>query len=140
MPKLSGRPFEELQNSTPRKALLLTVYALLLALVYVLLAPYFYKLFFPQYLDSVLYSQIYSLTLLAVSGTVFNETLVAHKKKKELYLYRTIIPVVQIVLFFILLPQYGLMGLIMTHVIIRSSGSILGYYFVMHPFKSVSSS
>jgi O-antigen/teichoic acid export membrane protein len=140
LPKLSERPFEELQKSTPRKALLLTVYAIGLAGLYVLFAPYFYKLFFPQYLDSVLYSQIYSLTLLAVSGTMFNETLLAHKKKKELYLHRTIIPVVQIVLFFILLPLFGLMGLIVTHVIVRSLSGILSYYLVMHPFKSASSS
>ena len=140
LPKISERPFEELQESGPRKALLLTVYALGLALLWVILAPYFYKFFFPQYLDSVFYSQIYSFTLLAVSGTIFNETLIAHKKKKELYMHRTIVPVVQIVLFFILLPLFGLMGLIVTHVIIRSFGGLLGYYFVMRPFKSASSS
>lgn len=140
MPKLSGRPFEELQKSGLRKALLLIVYALGLAGVYALLAPYFYRFFFPQYLDSVFYSQIYSLTLLAISGTMFNETLMAHKKKRELYLHRIIVPVVQIALFLILLPLYGLMGLIITHVIIRSFGGLLGYYFVMHPFKSASSS
>ena len=140
LPKVSGRPFEELQKSAPRKALLLTIYALALAGVYVLLAPYFYKLFFPQYLDSVFYSQVYSLTLLAISGTVFNEALAAHKKKKELYLYRTITPVIQIVLFFILLPKFGLMGLIVTHVIARSFNGLLGYYFVARPFKSTVSS
>src|SRR3990167_7286867 len=117
MPKISQRPFEELQKSGPRKALLLTVYALGLAFLWVIFAPYFYKFFFHQYLDSVFYSQIYSFALLAVSGTIFNETLIAHKKQRELYLHRTIVPVVQIVLFFILLPIYGLMGLIVTHII-----------------------
>ena len=140
MPKLSGRSFEELQKSAPRKALLLTIYALGLAGIYVVLAPYFYKFFFPQYLDSVFYSQIYSLTLLAVSGTMFNETLMAHKKKNEMYLHRTIVPVVQITLFLTLLPMFGLMGLVITHVIIRSLASLLGYYLVMYPFKSASSS
>ncbi len=136
MPKISGRPFEELQESGPRKALLLTVYALGLALLWVIFAPYFYRFFFPQYLDSVFYSQIYSFTLLAVSGTIFNETLQAHKKKKELYLHRTIIPVVQIGLFFILLPSFGLMGLIITHVFMRSFASLLSYYFVKHPIEN----
>mgnify|MGYP001598575244 CR=1 FL=1 len=140
MPKMSGRSFEELQKSGPRKALLLTLYALVLAGLWVVLAPYFYKFFFPQYLDSVFYSQIYALTLLAISGTIFNETMIAHKKKRELYLYRTIIPIIQIALFFILLPLYGLMGLVITHVFIRSFNAVLGYYFVIHPFKSASSS
>ncbi|MDO8729002.1 MAG: oligosaccharide flippase family protein [bacterium] len=135
-PKLNARPFEELQKSGPRKALLLTIYALGLALLWVITAPYFYKFLFPQYIDSVFYSQVYSLTLLAVSGTIFNETLVAHKKKKELYLHRTIIPVVKIVLFLILLPLFGLMGLIVTHIIIRSFSAVLGYYFVSHPIRN----
>jgi len=85
----------------------------------------------------VFYSQIYSLTLLAVAGTIFNETLIAHKKTKELYVHRTIIPIVQIILFFILLPIFGLMGLIITHVIMRSFASLLSYYFVMRPFKNI---
>lgn len=139
-PKVSEKPFEELQKSLPRKALWLTAYALGLAGIYVFIAPYFYGFFFSQYLDSVFYSQIYALTLLAVSGTVFNETLIAHKKKRELYLHRTIIPIVQIILFLILLPLYGLMGLIMTHIIIKIFASLLSYYLVKYPFKSTFSS
>ena len=140
MPKLSQRPFEELQKSAPRKAIILSVYALVLIVIYVMLAPYFYKFIYPQYIDSVFYSQIYALTLFAISGTVFNETLVAHKKKRELYFHRTIVPIVQIILFLILLPLYGLMGLIMTHIITRIFAGLLGYYLVEHPFKSVPSS
>lgn len=136
MPKLSKRPFEELQKSGPRKAILLTVYALGLAGIYALLAPYFYKFFYPQYLDAVMYSQIYSLTLLAVSGTVFNETLSAHKKTRELYFHRIMVPALQIILFLILLPLYGLMGLVITHVIVRSFSGLSGYYFVKFPFKN----
>ncbi len=135
IPKLSQRSFEELQRSTPRKAVILTVYAIGLIIIYVIVAPYFYKLLYPQYLDSVFYSQIYSLTLLAISGTVFNETLVAHKKTKELYIYRTTIPLVTIALFIILLPTYGLMGLIVSHITIRCLSTVLGCYLVMHPFK-----
>jgi O-antigen/teichoic acid export membrane protein len=140
LPRVSERPFEELQASAPRKALLLTVYALTLAGIYILVAPYFYSFFFPQYIDSVIYSQVYSLTLLAVSGTVFNETLLAHKKKKELYVHRVVVPMVQISLFLVLLPSLGLMGFIITHVIIRPFAALVSYYFVMRPFKSSASS
>ncbi|MDO8589666.1 MAG: oligosaccharide flippase family protein [bacterium] len=136
LPKLSGRSYEELRESAPRKAIILTFYALLLALVWILLSPYFYRFLYPQYLDAVFYSQVYSLTLLAISGTIFDYMLVAHKKKKELYLHRTIIPILKIALFVILLPLFGLMGLIVAHVITRSFGSLLLYYLVKHPFKS----
>ena len=76
------------------------------------------------------------LSLLAVSGTIFDSTLVAHKKTKELYLHRGVVPFVKIGLFLVLLPMYGLMGLVVSHVIVRSFAGILGYYLVTHPFKS----
>lgn len=138
-PKLSEQSFTKLQKSAPRKALLLIFYALGLAGLYVLLVPYFYKIFYPQYLDSVLYSQVYSLTLLAISGSIFDNILQAHKRKKELYLHRIIVPTVQILLFLILLPRFGLMGLIVSHVIVRSFSGLLSYYFVKHPFQRTSS-
>lgn len=135
LPKVSGRPFAELQQSAPRKAFILALYALGLAGIYVLIAPYFFGFFYPQYLDSILYSQIYSLTLLAISGTIFNEIMLAHKKKKELYVLQTIVPIIKLALFVTLLPLFGLMGLIVSHVITKCFSGILGYYFVQYPFK-----
>lgn len=132
-PRFSDRSFEELQETTPKKVGWLTLYAVVLILVWVFLAPYFYRIFYPQYLDSVFYSQIYSLTLFAIVGAVFNETLVAHKRKRELYFHRTIIPVIRIILFLVLLPTLGLLGLIYTHIIAKFSSVALGYYFVKHP-------
>ncbi len=134
-PKVSERTFEELQESGPRKAVLLTLYALGLSGAYILIAPYFYSFFYPQYIDSVIYSQVYSLTLLAVSGTIFDSTLTAHNKKKELYVHRITMPIIKIGLFVTLLPLYGIMGLIVSHVIVRVSAGILGYYLVKHPFR-----
>lgn len=138
LPKISERSFEELQKSGPRKALLLIVYALGIAGIYSLIAPYFYGFFYPQYVDSVIYSQIYSLTLLAVAGMVFDSILVAHGKTKELYTHRTTVSVVKIGLFVVLLPFLGLMGLVISHVITRSFAGILAYYFVKHPYKTQS--
>jgi O-antigen/teichoic acid export membrane protein len=135
LPKISERSFEELQESGPRKALLLTMYALALAGIYILIAPYFYKYLYPQYIDAVLYSQVYALTLLAVSGTIFDSTLIAHKKTRELYTQRTVLPILKIVLFFTLLPSFGIMGLVVSHVIIRTTAGLFGYYLVTHPFK-----
>ncbi len=137
LPKMSKRSFGELQSSGARKEFFLVAYALVLAGIYALLAPYFYEFFFPQYLDSVFYSQVYSLTLLAISGTLFGQTLVAHKKKKELYILRIIVPIVEIILFLALLPLYGLMGLIATRIFIKVFSSFLSFYFVKFPLGNV---
>lgn len=135
-PKLAARPFHELQKSLPARTFWLIVYALCLAGIYALFAPYIYKFIFPQYSDSVFYSQIYSLTLLAIGSTLFQDALMAHQKTKELYFLRTIIPIMQLILFIILLPLYGIMGLIVTHVIMRSMSGLIAYYLVKCPFKT----
>ncbi|MDP2593824.1 MAG: oligosaccharide flippase family protein [bacterium] len=136
LPKLSERPFEELQKSAPRRVVMLALYAAVLIGIYVPLIPYFYEFFYPKYLDSVFYSQIYALTLFVVIGSVLESHLIAHKKKKELYIIRTIIPLTQIALFFILIPSFGLMGLVVAQVATRLFASLSAYYFVAHPFKS----
>lgn len=137
--KLSERPFEELQKSAPRKIWMLALYALILISIYVPLIPYFYQFFYPQYLDSVFYSQMYSLTLFGIIGSVLESNLVAHKKKKELYVNRTINPIVRIALFLLLIPTFGLIGLIIAQIIARFFSGFLSYYLVTRPFKSLSS-
>ena len=136
LPKLSERPFEELQKSAPRRVVMLALYAAVLIGIYVPLIPYFYEFFYPQYLDSVFYSQIYALTLLGVIGSVLESHLIAHKKKKELYVSRTVIPLSQIALYFILIPSLGLMGLVVAQIGTRLLSGLLSYYLVMRPFKS----
>lgn len=134
--KLSERPFADLQKSALRRVGLLALYALVLVGIYVPLIPYFYRFFYPQYLDSVFYSQIYSLTLFGVIGSVLESHLVAHKKKKELYASRTIVPAVQIALFLLLIPPFGLIGLVAAQLAARFFSGLLSYYLVMYPFKS----
>lgn len=135
--KLSERPFEDLQKSAPRRVGMLALYALLLVGIYVPLVPYFYQFFYPQYLDSIFYSQIYALTLFGVIGSVLESSLVAHKKKRELYLSRTVIPLVTIALYFILLPLFGLIGLIITQITTRFLSGLLSYYLIMRPLRRV---
>jgi len=134
--RLSERPFTELQKSAPYRTAMLAVYAAVLGGVYVLLVPYFYAFFYPQYLDSVFYSQIYALTLFGIIGSVLDANLVAHKKKKELYAHRIAVPIIKIFMFFILIPLFGLLGLVLTQVLTRFCTNFLTYYFVRHPFKS----
>lgn len=133
LPRLSERPFSELQQSIPRKTILLFIYSFGLAALWAFVAPYFYKFLYPQYVESIFYSQIYSLTLLAIVGSILEQVLVAHKKTRALYINRTIVPIVKILLFMVLLPQFGLMGLIISHIIIRTFTALTGYYLLKHP-------
>ena len=134
--KLSARSFDELQKSVPRRVGLLALYALVLVAIYVPLIPYFYNFFYPQYHDSIFYSQLYSLTLFGVIGSVLDSHLVAHKKKRELYVSRTVIPTAKILLVVLLIPTFGLVGLVAAQILTRILSGFSSYYLVSHPFKS----
>lgn len=109
LPKLSARPLEELKQSIWRKTLVLFTGLAVIVTVYIILAPYLFKFLFPQYMESVAYSQILILTLL-LPGTLIGGTFVAHAKKKQLYIQRITIPLLKIILLFVLLPIYGVWG------------------------------
>jgi len=119
LPKLSSRTAEELKISIPQKAKVFFLFSALVSVTYILLAPLFYKFIFPQYIGSVFFSQIYALVLLFSPAMLFVETLVAHQKKKELYIINTGAPVLRIILYVILLPLYGIMGLILALVFVK---------------------
>jgi O-antigen/teichoic acid export membrane protein len=111
-PKISNRKVEELKKSIPEKATKVFVVAVAIVAIYIFISPYIYKYIFPQYIDSILYSQVFSLSLLFFPGMLFNQTLIAHMRKKELYFLKTFTPTLRILLFLVLLPLYGIWGAI----------------------------
>ncbi len=114
LPKLSERDFSSLKRSLPRKVFLLVGIMLIVVISYILVAPLLFKLLFPKYLDSIIFTQILALSLVFVPGTMFSEALTAHMKKKELYISQAILPLTKIGLFLLLLPLFGIWGAIAT--------------------------
>tara|TARA_B100000508_G_scaffold53235_1_gene41236 strand:+ start:14549 stop:15763 length:1215 start_codon:yes stop_codon:yes gene_type:complete len=112
LPKASARSLKELAASLPFKAFLMFLASAAVALAYIFAAPYIFQYLFPQYLESILYSQVFAATLLFSPSVLFVQSLIAHKRKQSLYILNTVSPIVRIVLLFILLPLYGIWGAI----------------------------
>ena len=110
LPKFSGTNPTEIYKTLPRKALIVFCVSLLIVGLYVLIAPLFFKLFFPQYIDAVRYSQVFSLVILFFPAALFQQFLIGQMHKKWLYVLQTGVPLVKILLLFILLPLYGIYG------------------------------
>ena len=111
-PKLSQRNSEELRRNIPKKAFRLFLLLIPMALVYIFLVPFLFKMFFPQYLDAVLYSQIFALSILLIPEGFFSLSLMSQMKIKHMYVNQLVSPLIQIALLIILTPLYGIMGTI----------------------------
>ncbi len=128
LPKLSAKSSEEIKTGMEKKSLKLLFLAVVVILAYVLAAPYIYKVFFPKYLSSVFYSQIYMLSLLTLPTTLIVSSFSAKAKKKELYIFQTI-PFLQIILMACLIPPFGIMGALIALLGTKLVGIILYLYF-----------
>ncbi|MDO8529806.1 MAG: oligosaccharide flippase family protein [bacterium] len=99
---------------------------------YIIGIPYFYKLFLPQYTGSIVYSQLFAITMLFIPQILLITFLVAQKKTRELYLFQTSFYVGQAILLVILLPRYGILGAIAA----LTLNQILNFFLLLFLFKS----
>ena len=112
LPKLSQRTIPELKKTLFTKILKSCLILIPIIGLYIFLAPYLYHLVFPQYTSSIIYSQVFVLSLLFGPKVLLGQTLFAHKKERELYMQSFIISGSKILLLAIFLPIYGIWGAI----------------------------
>jgi O-antigen/teichoic acid export membrane protein len=119
MPKFSERTAGEINATIWKKIIFLTLGVAALVLLYILLAPLVFRFFFPKYLDSLPYSQVYALSLIMTIGIIPSTALQAQSAKKELYASTIYSSLLQIVLIFGLVYVYGLWGVVWARIITR---------------------
>jgi O-antigen/teichoic acid export membrane protein len=92
--------------------------------IYILLAPYLFQLLFPQYMESVIYSQVLMLTVLVAAFAPISIYFTTIKAKKVLYFLTTVIPAVRIlaaVLFIALFGMWGAIFALLIESVLRAS-------------------
>ncbi len=119
LPKFSERPFVEIKQSLLHKMIIFGGGAIMISIVYIALAPFIYKLIFPQYTESIIYSQIIALSIFTVIGGIPLTVLQAHARKNELGWYTMTTNIIQIILTLTLIGWYGLWGAILATMINR---------------------
>ncbi|MCD4762097.1 oligosaccharide flippase family protein [bacterium] len=116
-PKLSKSPIKDLKKTLPKKIVKFFIIIIPIVLIYIFLSPLFFKIFYPQYLESIKYSQLFALTLLFIPTSLLGSTLIAKMKKKEITIIRTISPSFRIILLLIFTPLYGIFGVIISQIL-----------------------
>jgi len=132
-PKFSVRSNKDIKRALFKKLLKTTSLIIVpLIIIYIIFAPYLYGIFFPQYMDSVFYSRIFSLDLLIFPASMMALVLQAKKKTAELYKINALNPIVQIALLILLVPIYGILGIILAKLLSNMFYSIIVYLFFKH--------
>ena len=113
LPRFAERSDKEIIRTLWRKMFLYTLAVTAIVLMYIFLAPYIFKFLFPAYAESVYYSRLVVASLFAVIANVPYAAMQARMKKRLLYFFNISSALVQIALFFLLTPTYGLLGAIL---------------------------
>ncbi len=112
LPKFAKKDFSEVKKHLPFRIFQMTMVILPIVIGYILFAPLLFKILFPQYIESVIYTQLFALSLLMQPSGFISTALTAHAKIKEKYTVTTTSSVVRLILFAILIPLYGILGII----------------------------
>lgn len=110
LPKFAQRTKEELQKSLPRKLLFAFLGGLLFVFLYYMASPFLFRVFFPNYLEAVRYSQAFSLLLLFIPAGIIQDSLTALGGTRALYVIQTAMPVTKIVALILFVPTFGIWG------------------------------
>jgi O-antigen/teichoic acid export membrane protein len=117
LPKFSQKSREEMRAIVKSKTLKLLIVSVVAMVIYIAIAPLIYKTLFSQYTDSIILSQVFALTFLAIPVYIPSAALYSMGSSKELYWSSILNPVVHIVITFILVYFFGLWGAVTARII-----------------------
>jgi O-antigen/teichoic acid export membrane protein len=112
LPKMAEKNLKEgeIKRKILDKFLKLFLISVPLSFSYIIFCPLFFKIFFPNYTESVVYSQILALILILSPFSFLATAFVAEAKKKELYILNSTPEILRIILFLTLIPLFGIWG------------------------------
>ena len=119
LPKLATSNSPDLKRQIWHKIIVFTLLIGLLVAAYLILAPLFYKIVYPNYIESINLSRFLSLSLLASSALIPMAFFQAKGATKELYKINISGLIIQLVLFVILILNFGMWGAVYARVITR---------------------
>lgn len=129
-PKLSEKSHANIKESVSGKIGKFFIVAIIWGLVYIALAPLIYKIFFPQYLDSLPYSMLYVFFgVVSTVGTLPVTALFASRSSK-IFQFNIINPIVNILCVLIGGYMFGIWGIIIGRIIGNLFSLFLGSYFI----------
>jgi len=128
-PKFSVRPEGELRQSMGEKTLRFFIAGVVLATGYILVAPIAFKIFYPQYESAVFLSQIFALSMLAVTATPMGTFISAKRKVRAQYIMNIGISIFQLASAVVGILFAGLLGLILARVATRFVGAFSAVFF-----------
>ena len=120
LPRFASREKDDVKKNIFGKTIKLGLTVFGITIIYIILAPLFYKIFFPRYLDAIIYSQVISVSIVAASVSMFLYTfLESHAQKEALYKFNIYSNIINLFIVFFMIYFFGLWGAIFSRILVR---------------------
>ncbi len=116
-PKLATKNPEEVSSILPKKTFQLFIFSLFAGSIYVLVTPYIFKIFFPEYVSSIIYSQVYAIAIILSLTASLPTTSLHATRSKNIYILNIIHPVFSIGTVLFGTFYFGIWGTIISKII-----------------------
>ena len=120
LPRYSQQSDTSIRATIWHKAMLFSLVTVCMSIGYIVLIPWALPLFFPKYVGSIFYSQLFSLTFITAVSGIFLTALQAGHRTKQLYVYNVLHPLIQIVLAVIGVLTAGVLGALLSRLATRT--------------------
>jgi O-antigen/teichoic acid export membrane protein len=131
MPKITNQSEDLIKKTIFHKMIILSFIAIATSIFYFFAAPFLYKIFFPQYLDSIIYSQILVISVVGIVISSFFYTILEAKKNIDgIYKYNIVGGILNIIILFPLIHSFGILGAIIAKILGRFVFVVIGYVLV----------
>lgn len=142
-PKVAERTLNQIDEVFYRRILMSAGIGALAAIAYSLAAPLAFRILFPKYLDSVAFSQVLSINLVATMANIYmGHVFTSQKIIPVLYVGATTVNILRIVAFIICGYHWGVWGIVGASVGVQLFNvvwhSYLWYWFVRRPGSAYS--
>ncbi len=137
LPKYANQTVEEIRAGIFKKMLQLALFILPIVVAYIIAAPYIYEMFFPQYMDAVPYSQVFSISLIFYVSILTTTALQAKRSIKSLYKANIYVAVSKILILVGFAYLWGLWGVIIARVVYEVFALYFSAYFFLHSKENV---
>jgi len=136
-PKLAEKNHDTIRETVSKKLGNYLVIAIIWALIYLACAPIIYKVFFPQYINSLYYSMVYVFFgVVSTVGTLPVTALFASRSPK-IFQFNVINPVANILCILIGGYTFGIWGIIFGRIFGSIFSLVLSVYFTQQKSKSI---
>lgn len=112
LPKMATQKPEEIAKTMKDKIFRFLLLSSFFGIVYVIISPFVFNTIFKQYTDSIIYSQIYIISLVISTISSLPMTSLYATKSKKVYILNIIHPIFSITVLYLFIYKFGIWGAI----------------------------